>query len=752
MIGYVNPLLQFTTNTMRPDMFISDSEKGDQYSINFATYCLSMANVELHNEYLNEIWTNKQFYKGNQWISEEDISNFLTDQRGYDSNKLKVVLNYILPMVEQFRGKLENSTFKFNAESLSPMVRDRKEQAYANLMVYDDYARANPQIAPVLKKMYGVHGDEEKTTKDFETFYEDKTIKHLNELMRWNAYSVNDIEKYKSPLGYDIMTAGIGILYPSISGGHGIIERIPPECFGWDRNCIEKDLSDSSFFWHVSYIAPTTVFKDNFLTDKEKKEFDTYLKVNNISYYNNNTPEMNTRIPQFTVFWRDIVNDKWGYVKNKFEEIVLERIDFIYENESQPRYKETDLIPLSELNEYQKNVLKSRHSNKNFMYDETDQWRFCTFIPNQALFGSISQKNSLGKVLKYGVVAYQEQDRFSPNNMRCPYFVDTWNYVDGEVLNPLTPVINPQRMINRAASTIEYRMNNAGGTNVAYDPDFTDMSEDEFRIAIKKGDPVRIKSKGMGIPNVMNSYNAGLDRSLSIYVELTSMFQTQMENISGINKAIKGEQQSANQLNGVTQMMQQNANLIQAPAMKAIENIYKRYFQHCATSFKRMYCDNQTQLIIATGNEGGQLITLSRDVKLEDFRIIFELTMSSKAERQMVDARLDAWLTGGIISKNIYAKYFGKATSDELGSILQEQVVQENILQQKQAEQMQQDRQQQLQLQTQMMDAQHNATKDLEMNKQQLDTQKKAMIQHLKNEGKNQSEKNKAMTDFLFKK
>ena len=65
---------------------------------------------------------------------------------------------------------------------------------------------------------------------------------------------------------------------------------------------------------------------------------------------------------------------------------------------------------------------------------------------------------------------------------------------------------------------------------------------------------------------------------------------------------------------------------------------------------------------------------------------------------------------------------------------------------------MQQDRQQQLQLQTQMMDAQHNATKDLEMNKQQWDTQKKAMIQHLKNEGKNQSEKNKAMTDFLFKK
>jgi len=452
--------------------------------------------------------------------------------------------------------------------------------------------------------------------------------------------------------------------------GHWMVKRISPERFGWDRGAINPDLSDAEFFFEYDLALPTSLYEQYPNVDREKIEA---LENRVTKSFLNNPLLAGTftgyRLPVYTAVWRDCVESTYGYVYDEFNQIVLRRINYIEEGETKPKYTEADLVPMNKLTDYQKNIiLKGKKTRKLLV----DQWRFCTFIPYESYVVNPQYlrkpDSSLDIILDYGVLPYQENNLYSPVNMNPPYKVGTWSYLHGEVLAPISVAINPQRMINRFLSVMESYINSSGGSGVVWDKDlFLDGSsdtEDDINIKIKRGQPIGVHGRGRGVQNAIGGYNAGIKDSTVIFANLIENFKQSIDQMTGVNSGLQG-QANPDQLVGVMQLMIQRGSILQQPFYDALSTIYKGLYQSVATSGKRYYIDNEVELVDAVGEDSAYIIELSKDMKLENFRIDIIPSIDTNVERQMVDQMLNLWLQSGIIDKDNYSQLYGKASYEE---------------------------------------------------------------------------------------
>ncbi len=74
------------SNTQKPNRLDAkaypDKDNNEQYHIDYANYALSNAYSAEHSLWLEKTKINKRFYKGDQWILEEDTEAFLLDVDG----------------------------------------------------------------------------------------------------------------------------------------------------------------------------------------------------------------------------------------------------------------------------------------------------------------------------------------------------------------------------------------------------------------------------------------------------------------------------------------------------------------------------------------------------------------------------------------------------------------------------------------------------------------------------------------------
>jgi hypothetical protein len=445
------------------------------------------------------------FYKNKQWILNEDTEAFFKDESGQDRNRIKVTKNFIQPMVEQYRGNAERMTFDIKVQAISPMAKSRRDRSLARLQTYGHAAEIFPEFGQHLEKQGYLTGkDEDDVAMRFEKTYTDNFVIAMNRLLRYVAKTAR-LDRLKKQLAVDIATGGIGVVYPYPHGGAWQFRRVLVDRFGWDRGAIEEDLSDSEFFYEFDYALSTDVYEQHQgMTFTEKQAVEHYVSQIIGTQATGQPFDVRHRVPVYTATWRDTVVDNFGYVVDTFGQRILERLDFIYEGESEPRYTKADAIPLSQLTEYQKKVLRGQ----SIRGLQVDLWRYCKFIPYEIL--SASQRDpSKGYndvVLDYGIIPYQEPDLYMPTNMKPPYKCGTWSYIDGEAMSPIDVVINPQRMINRFMSVMENQINNAGGSGVVFDKDLFDIgSEDEVASKIKRGEPLGVHGKARGVGNALRT-------------------------------------------------------------------------------------------------------------------------------------------------------------------------------------------------------------------------------------------------------
>jgi len=154
---------------------ILTSNKDEEYHSKWARYCLGQANNEYQNDFIRKVQLNKNFYKGNQWIENEDLEIFLKDESNMDRNRIQVIHNTIRPLVEQYRGNAIRMSINYRAKSISTQAINRREVKLAEQLFYSKIANkeGNP-FAEDIKQRKAVGDSEAETFAIFDNLYVDK--------------------------------------------------------------------------------------------------------------------------------------------------------------------------------------------------------------------------------------------------------------------------------------------------------------------------------------------------------------------------------------------------------------------------------------------------------------------------------------------------------------------------------------------------------------------------------------------------
>lgn len=729
---------------------ILSKNKDEKYHIDFARYCVGQANNEYQTSFVDKVRLNKNFYKGNQWINNEDLDLFFKDTTDQGRNRIKMIKNVIRPMVEQYRGNAIRMSINYRVKSISQQAINRRETKLAEMLHFTRVANdpENP-FGPEMKKKKAIGDNEAETISIFENIYNDKYVQTMNYLLDYVSEK-NRFEDMQVRVAEEMAFSGMAIVASYEYSGHHQFEVLKSENFFFDRSAQQYDLSDAEFQGEVIYMNASEIYEmyPN-LTPDQRESIENYAKqyrkaaietggATGTKTNQNNQFNNSGKVPVFKTYWKDGETYEYGYVKDEFGYEYLTKINFIFEGEDKPRYTDKDLIRSK--SERAKRLFGDALKKKLYV----DVLRMAIFIPQEILSLGTStsgEKKYKDILLDWGIAPYQETENLDYDSVKFPYKVYCWGYVDGEVLSPLDDAINPQRFINRILSVTENQINNSRGSGTVIDGT---MVKDQAEVLknMNQSKPIFIDAKGRGIQNAIGSYDTSIKQGTMVMFNIIDTMNKYIQDVTGVNEALKGESTGSDQLVGVTQLLIQRGSLMQEPFYNAITQIFKQCYQSVATVGKRIYADNERNLAIAVGDEGSKVIKITRDMKLEDFRVFVKRQNSDEmlieSGNQMLLSLYQIMNPDGtraLLDDKRFASLWGRSTPDEVGMALRQAAKEREELQraqtkaanQQMAQQQAQEAQQNQQMAMEQQNAMHEeqARQDIhELTKQKHDINK----------------------------
>lgn len=643
-----------------------DKSKDEQYHLKWARFCAGSANNNLHGSFLNKIALNKRFYKGDQWTLEEDVEVFLKDDTNQARNRIKIVKNLIRPMVEQYRGNAIRLSVNAKVKSISPLAINRRERLLAKMKFITEVANTSSFSNALIDK-YPIGKNEGETEQIFSNLYVDKYVTKLNYLLKYVS-ELNQFAEMQVRVAEELALTGLGVITDFEYAGNQRFEVVPSDEFFWDRSATRYDLTDAEFMGRVKQMVPSDIFEQfPEITSDEKKAVEDYVRMYK-SQFNTDRITVGSRLPVIHTYWRDSEEYEYGYVKDEFGYPHLCRINFTEEGDDKPRYTTEDLIDNDSARA--KRVLKGKKSTKIYV----DTLRYAIFIPNEVT-GSNQNKTS-DILLEWGILPYQETENLDYSSVKFPFKAYCWGYVDGEVLSPIDDAINPQRFINRILSVAENQINNSRGSGTVYDKSALDPDEGEDGMLrnMNQSKPVGVFAKGRGIQNVIGSYDSTVKAGTMVMFNIVDTMKTFMQDVTGVNEALKGESTGSDQLVGVTELLIQRGSLMQEPFYHALTSVFLQSYQSIATRGKRIYADNERELAIATGDDGLEILKISKDMNMEDFRCFVK---RENVDDMLIQAGNNMILTLQqlqLLDEVRFANLWGRSTPDDVANALRASV------------------------------------------------------------------------------
>jgi hypothetical protein len=719
-----------TQNPTKPNR--ATEVKNMVYHVNYGRWVNYAAHDWRHVEHKKLIEINKRYVQANkQWDNQEDISNFLNDTTGQVTNRIKVEMNYLQITLNQYVGSANKISMRAKCQSFSPLVKVRKEQSLKEMLAWTTIAQqSDPQYASTIMANKPIGSSEAETAQMHENYWCDTYATAINNLLKYSE-NVNNFNLMKKEGAESLCITGMYVVKPTPMSSDYKMEWIQTSDFFWDRSAYRYDLSDANFMGDVTMALPTEIMERvNMLNDDILA-----IEAQNIAL---NTQD---RIPVYRCYWRDIDIETWGYIKNEFGDIVLQKIDYVYESEDKPKFTKEDVVSTNELTPYQLDIIKKRKgSGKAMKKMPTEVWRYVEFVPSEYVNAnqadSPRQCNDL--VLAYGKAPYQEGDIYSAYDMKPPYKVALYLYIDGCVNSPLCIAINPQRMANRIMSAVENIINNSRGSGSILSKESVDKSDytaDEIAIKMKRSEPLILPTAMFGgVPNAVGNYDANIGQGAQHLINMSQMFLQAIESITGVNYAMKGQMDTPNQLVGTMQLMIQRGSVVQERFNAALQECFRQIYQSVATSGKRLYINERPKLVAMIGDEGAKVIELSRDMLLEEFRTTVVFEVDAQTERQYVDSTVMILMQGNLLDQTRASKLFGRGSTDDMWTSVRE-YAQEMVEAQKQKAEQQQAIEAQQQAQQQgnydkalaQEDKKIETNKEIENDKRQIEISKELM-------------------------
>lgn len=636
-----------------------------------------------HDEWLDMIDLHKKFYMGKQWGSREDIESFLKDETGTERNRIQVVFNQVQPMLEQFRGNALQLVINARAKSISSDVINRREFEWGKLLLKTQTANQFKNLGSVLRANNKEIGESEEESKEiFENVFVDKYVEKMNDLLQYVS-ELNEMQKLQLPIAQNIAFSGLGVIEEFEHNGELRKEVVQSEEFGWDRNARRYDLKDAAYQWRYLRMNLPSVLERWMVNTDDQAALESYVRNESNIFVDDSTGSkqpIGNSIPVFKFFFIDNISKPHGYVKDEFDQPYLVALNEPDKYSDGKVYTEEDVIdpPDTPRN---KRIFKG---GKKIARLNVDVLRYCIFTPGDII--SYKRKDESGKdrpvdiVYEYGDYDYQGSQMRDLTNVCYPFQCYCWAYVDGEVLSPVSAVINPQRFLNRIMSAFEGQVNESGGQGIVYEKDSIEPGEeDEVLRATKSGKAVGLRSRGRGIPNSFGTYDNTPKTGTYQLFGLLPLIKQAMQDVTGVNEALRGESTGSDQLVGVTELLFQSGSLMQAPFYNALVEIFVQSHQYTATVGKKIYIDNERELDIIAGEEGVKIFKLSEDMRNEDFRVFIKRDASNDSLRQQADGTLFTLLQAGIVNKEFFSNLYGRSTVDEIQVALRKYVKKERL-------------------------------------------------------------------------
>lgn len=647
--------------------------KNEDYDRKFARWCVYDAYTSKYIDHQQRIMRNRAFCSPNgQWTEREDLESFFMDKSGQTGNRIRVELNMINIMMNQYVGNANRMSINCRAKAYSDLAVHRRNEQLAKAMIWTDIAkRSNPMLASVIRKEMPVGQDKNETRKIFDAVYKDQYVKAVNALLA-SSEKINKFDRRKKQLAEDLCQSGICIMRPSFYNGEYVFNQIYSERFFWDRTAKEYDLSDAKYMGEWELIEPVELYEScPNITQEQIDGIERY-----VSSYSRGLYSQSGKIVVYRLYWKDCIKDEYGYVKDELGNIFFSRINYAPDWEEKPRYTDKDVVNVSELNKEQKKIIgkeKAAGTARAKTERYCDQWRYCRFIPSEIVGGYYNNYNQKMPdiILEHGPVPFQDGDIMMKGNMKPPYKVNQYLYIDGNTFSPVDIAINPQRMVNRMYSVVENMMNNSRGSGTAYDPEMVEDQE-QFLSDMNQSKPVAIRTRGMGINNVIYRYdNTPSAGAMNIQNYANSFIQA-LESITGVTNAMKGQIDSPEQLVGVYQLMIRRGSITQERYYDALEQVFLDCYQAIATSGRRYYCMNRKKLIDYTGDQGAAIIEMSKDMANEEMLVEVKRSLSPDDERKFVDSQTLQFVQIGLLDKIRAANILGRGTEDDMWMAVRE--------------------------------------------------------------------------------
>lgn len=638
----------------RPNRFTSKKDK--KYHLQYAKWAGSETNSPLHRIHIHKTLINYNFYKGNQWIFDEDLTNFLTDESGDYRDRLKLSKNLIRPIVDQWVGNAVRMSFNTKVVSNSEFVINRREQQLAKMLNLTRMAKSMPpEQQELLKANFPIGDTEEETFGIFENNFTDNYEKNLNLLLKALKENVQ-LDELIVRWARNMAFSGMGVYKDFEQNFEYVGTDVNPLFFFWDRSAKKPDLSDASYMGEIMYMDVVSIverfgkkIKSSQIKDLEDFSASKSRTINdNIRNYYGIKGD---KVPVYEVYWLDQEKQEYSWVLDDAKYPVYTLI-----NHKDSKYTDKDIIEPP--TEGAKQRMKGRKKDKIYK----DVLRFCIYVPKE----EVGCQDDI--CLDFGIVPYQPCRKSKPSSVRFPYSVYTWVYENGEVLSPIDDVIDTQRFVNRTLSVTESLINNSGGAGVAIAeqaiPDAD--KEHEMLSKVKRGKPITVDVSRVGsVTNAVHSYDASIPGGIAKYFDIINVMGQNMGEVTSVNRDMVGNT-GASQLVGVTEANIARGSLVQEPIFFAISQLVIRACESMVDRGRLIYSDNPRRLAIYTGDSGVKEITITKDMALDDFRLTVKRAVDEPTERVMVDNQILQYLGLGLLDRKSASNLLGRASLEEL--------------------------------------------------------------------------------------
>jgi len=636
-----------------------EKNKDESYHLDMARYFIDnrSINTAIHQMNVLKSRVNRNFYKGNQWIFDEDLDPFLMDEDGNARNRIRWVHNIIKPLVNHYTGTAIKLDFSAYAKSISRESMNRRRLAEASLLGIQEHVDSMPEFAESIKKAFDVGDTKEETLEIFDSKYVDKYEKGVNKIINVVS-SANRFNRKKQTLAKNIALDGIGILYERLRNGEQVFEVLDMNEFIYDIDCKEEDMSDAEFLGCVKKKIPTQLFEENpGLSKNEMESIEKLATYGGFDYVSTGNSKSG-RVSEYSLYWVDSEKREYAFVRDEFNDIVFMEI-----NSESSKYTTKDIVIPED--DDSKELLEGGKSI--FIY--IDSIRYCRFV-----YGSASDRDvSTNIVLDYGIFYMSDSMSFESNKVLYPFSVYTWDFQDGEIIAPVDDLISPQRYINRILSVSESHVNNARQAGTILDTSVLDDEEGEEGINRKMnlGKPLLVNAKRQ-VNNVVGTYGSGIDPKILSFYDLAVKMKDMAGTSSGFNKELSGTVGAYRSSASIAMNNLQQGSIMQEPVFFALSEILLNAYRSIVNRGLKYYVKNRRRFRVMVGNDIADSFILDPSFNSERWDIEFMKSETSINERDLANEQLISFLQIGLIDDKQFAQAFNNSNRNDVGYILRE--------------------------------------------------------------------------------